>query len=328
MENILTIIIPGYNVEKFITKILNNVFQQDSSDFEVIYVDDASCDKTLDVIKARFQSYIDNKRLRLLELHDNGGPATARQEALEKVTTPFVTFMDADDSYISSHVISKLIERLKADNPDLLMFKYITDHGKMKLKKSCSLPSSMSSKEAMIFKLKTGNPIWHYLWNKCYKVSVLLDNQIQFEKGTRSAEDVVFNRKYLKVAKDVKFLDEYFYVYNCTNNSSLTKQKTTLSEADLLLWWKREKTQYELLLNDCRDMNCETVCQPYLAQSLADTAVRLKALSTNMGGQIWDDVIKKDSLYPLLKGYLWKSRICYCSNNIKVKLKHVIKKLL
>ena len=56
-------------------------------------------------------------------------------------------------------------------------------------------------------------------------MSVIKNNKIKFEEGIRSAEDVEFNRQYLKITKTIKFIDEYFYIYNCTNASSITKKK-------------------------------------------------------------------------------------------------------
>ena len=66
---------------------------------------------------------------------------------------------------------------------------------------TASLSSSLSARGAMIHKMKTTNPIWDYLWNKCYNMSVIKNNKIKFEEGIRSAENVEFNRQYLKVTK-------------------------------------------------------------------------------------------------------------------------------
>lgn len=327
MEKLLTIIIPGYNVANFIVDTLREVFNQCESNFEVIYVDDASNDNTLMLIHQNFKNFIMEKRLSVIESEVNCGPATARQKALDKVQTPYVTFLDADDSYTSIHVVSALVRILKEEKPDLLMFKYITDHGKLKLKKKCILSSSLSAREAMIHKMKTANPIWDYLWNKCYKMSVIKNNKIKFEEGIRSAEDVEFNRQYLKITKTIKFIDEYFYIYNCTNASSVTKKKSSMSEDYLVQWWNRETTKYNVLLEDCASLSCEHVCQPYLAKDLAQTAVRLTNISHDLGGRILESVIKKDSLYPVFKRYIWKSRLNYFSNKVLTNLKQVIKNI-
>lgn len=76
-------------------------------------------------------------------------------------------------------------------------------------------------------------------------MSVIKNNKIKFEEGIRSAEDVEFNRQYLKITKTIKFIDEYFYIYNCTNASSITKKKSSMSEDYLVQWWNRETTKYE-----------------------------------------------------------------------------------
>lgn len=329
MENKkLTLIIPGHNVERFIEKALNNVFCQSSTAFDVIYVDDASTDSSLKIIKTQFAQLIDAKRLRLLELKVNGGPATARQRALDLVATPYVTFMDADDKYTSSDVFQLLLDAIEQEQPDMLMFKYITDHGTMKLRKKCSLPQLMTAKEAMIYKIKTANPIWHYLWNKCYKMSVIKSCDIRFEEGCRSAEDVEFNRKFLKVAKKIMYLDNYFYSYNCTNASSVTRQTSMPTEEWLVQRWTHETNRYKTLLDDCVELDCKHTCQPYLAKDLANTAVRLTAMSRKIGGGYLPDVIKKDALYPILHEYIWKARMDYHISKLKTTVKQIIKRLL
>lgn len=328
-KRLLTIIIPGYNVADFIVDTLHEVFKQCESNFEVIYVDDASNDNTLMLIHQNFKNFIMEKRLRVIESEVNCGPATARQKALDKVQTPYVTFLDADDHYVSLDVLTNLINALKKYSPDLLMFKYVTDHGKVQIKKKCSLPTCViSAREAMCHKIKTSNPIWHYLWNKCYKMSLIRDNQIKFDDGERSAEDVEFNRKYLRIVDKILFLDQYYYVYNCSNAHSLTRQKSTYTNEDLLLWWQRQTSQYNTLVNDCVALECESECQPFLAKKLADTAVRFDVLSRGVGGHIFEDVIQKDSLFPILKKYIWKSRFDYYLNSIVSHLKLVIKKIL
>ena len=328
-KRLLTIIIPGYNVADFIVDTLHEVFKQCESNFEVIYVDDASNDNTLMLIHQNFKNFILEKRLSVIESDVNCGPATARQKALDKVQTPYVTFLDADDHYASLDVLTNLINALEKYSPDLLMFKYVTDHGKVRIKKKCSLSTGViSAREAMCHKIKTSNPIWHYLWNKCYRMSLIRDNQIKFDDGERSAEDVEFNRKYLRIVDKIFFLDQYYYVYNCLNAHSLTSQKSTYTNEDLLLWWQREASQYNTLVNDSVALECESECQPFLAKKLADAAVRFDVLSRGVGGHIFEDVIQKDSLFPILKKYIWKSRFDYYLNSFVSHLKLVIKKIL
>lgn len=328
MNNLLTIVIPGYNVEYFIVNALTQLFKQTALGFEVIYVDDASTDGTVDAIKSHFQDSLCQGKLKVIELKTNGGPATARQRGLDEVATPFVTFMDADDHYASSEVVDSLLKYLRNDNPDLLMFKYITDHGKIKIKKRCSLPNPLlTAKEAMIHKVQTANPIWHYLWNKCYKTSIIREKQIRFEDGLRSAEDVLFNRAYLKVCDTIRYIDDYYYIYNCVNVSSITKRVHTFDEKDLLVMWSRETSNYRMLYADCQQLNCISECQPHLAKDLAGKAVKFMMMNRIVGGQI-DAVIKNDTLYSVIKPYIWKSYIdCYFKDFVN-KMKKVIKKVL
>lgn len=122
--------------------------------------------------------------------------------------------------------------------------------------------------------------------------------------------------------------NDNLYMYNCTNVHSLTRKSSSYSNDDILLWWERETAQYKTLINDCIDLNCKNECQPFLAKKLSDVAVRFDILSKRINGHIFDDVILKDSLYPVIKKYIWRSRLDNYLTSFVIRLKLVIKKIL
>lgn len=104
----VSIVIPCYNAEKFIAEALKSVFSQTFTDYEVIVVNDASTDRSRDIIS----HYAD--KIKLINLEVNGGEAHARNKALKEASGLYISFLDADDiwrpeklakqvSYLDSH---------------------------------------------------------------------------------------------------------------------------------------------------------------------------------------------------------------------------------
>ena len=88
----VSIIIPVYNGSKFIRRVLYSILIQSYSNYEVIIVDDASTDNTLDIIK----EFTDH-RIKIITHSENKGVGVARQTALKNATGDFVVFVDSDD---------------------------------------------------------------------------------------------------------------------------------------------------------------------------------------------------------------------------------------
>ena len=106
LSDLVSIIIPAYNTEKQIADTLASVLKQTYSNFEVIVVDDASRDRTVDVVR----SFTD-KRIRLICHSTNQGPGAARNRAIEAAKGKWIALLDADDQWHSSR-LGKLLQVL------------------------------------------------------------------------------------------------------------------------------------------------------------------------------------------------------------------------
>lgn len=289
---ILTIIIPTYNVEKYIVNSIYSILEQNCDNYKIIIIDDKSTDNTISLIKTEFKRAIKKNTIELIELQRNSGPAKARQIGLDAVNTPYVTFFDADDSYTDLYAISLMIETIKKFQTDFIMFKYITDHGRIKLKKKYKLTSQkiLSSRDAMIYKVNKPNPIWHYLWNKCYKTSIIKDHNIRFHTELRKAEDVRFNDDFLVYSHNVVFIDKYLYKYNCCNPSSISHSKGIITLDGIIQQWNFECQNYERLINNCKLLGCDKECKKSLMANLCAFMINI---THTYRQQVWSTEIEK-----------------------------------
>jgi len=112
MNELVSIIIPTYNTEKFIGDTLQSVQNQTYQNWEMILVDDASTDRTVSVIEEFAKN---DSRIKLFKLEKNSGNGFARNIAVEKAVGKYIAYLDADDLWFSNK-LEKQIGFLKANN--------------------------------------------------------------------------------------------------------------------------------------------------------------------------------------------------------------------
>ncbi len=121
----VSVIIPCYNQEKFITEAVESVIVQSYSDIECIIIDDGSTDQTWEILQDISQKYSNIKIFR----QDNLGPNAARNYGIKKATGDFIAFLDSDDKW-TKNKISNQILALAQNNADIVYSNYsiITDN--------------------------------------------------------------------------------------------------------------------------------------------------------------------------------------------------------
>ncbi len=112
MNDLVSILIPTYNTEKFIRETLQSVKNQTYSNWEMILVDDASTDQTVAIIEEFAQN---DNRIKLFKLEKNSGNGFARNIALEKASGKYIAYLDADDLWFPEK-LEKQIRFLKTKN--------------------------------------------------------------------------------------------------------------------------------------------------------------------------------------------------------------------
>ncbi|SHG51952.1 glycosyltransferase family 2 protein [Flavobacterium defluvii] len=112
MNDLVSILTPTYNTEKFIRATIESVQNQTYQNWEMILVDDASTDKTVSIIEEFVQN---DTRIKLFKLSKNSGNGVARNEALEKASGKYIAYLDADDLW-SSTKLEKQLQFLKTNN--------------------------------------------------------------------------------------------------------------------------------------------------------------------------------------------------------------------
>ena len=223
-KDLVSIVIPIYNVEKYLKKCLDTVLSQTYNNIEIILVDDGSPD-SCGIICDEYA----NKDKRIKVIHkENGGLSDARNAGIDIAKGRYITFIDSDD-YVSSDYVEYLFNTLKKYNSKISTCgHYICFDNKM-IEKT-SLKTKKVSKEEAMTDFLYDYDIDICSWGKLYDISLF--ESIRFPKG-KIFEDSATTYKlfdlcdYIAVGKECK----YYYIMR---NDSITTKKFNLNKMDLI----------------------------------------------------------------------------------------------
>jgi glycosyltransferase involved in cell wall biosynthesis len=204
---LLSVIVPVYNVEKYLRKCLDSLVNQTMKDIEIIIVNDGSTDKSQDIIDEYVSRYPDMIRSYIKE---NGGLGDARNYGLERAKGEYVGFVDSDD-WVSTEMFKKMYSMLQTGY-DIVMCDMVTvidgfETGEI----SKSYRRKNFNEKELI--LNSTNPA--IACNKIYKKDLF--NIIRFPSGWY--EDIATTPIILSYADNVGYLEEPLYYYRQRKNS-------------------------------------------------------------------------------------------------------------
>ena len=195
----VSIIVPVYNVEQYLTKCLDSLVNQTLQDIEIIVVNDGSPDNSQRIID-KYVSHYPNKVISLMK--ENGGLSDARNFALPYCKGEYIGFIDSDD-YVDTSMYEKMYEQAKRSDADVVMCDYYIVYGEQrKLVKA----QKYNSRKEMFFNGLAA------AWNKIYKKSVIDSYGIQFPKAV-NFEDTEFYCKLIPHVEKADYVGEPFVYY-------------------------------------------------------------------------------------------------------------------
>lgn len=217
----ISIIMPVYNVEKYIGKSIQSVLNQTYHDFELLVIIDGSPDNSKQIAET-----FNDERIIIYE-KPNGGLSDARNYGLERAKGEFVYFLDSDD-WIEPSLLEDTVSVFENKDIDFVIFGYFLDdedlEGNLISTKEVSTKDIQFVKNMSNLDLDANTlNILGYAWNKLYRVSFLKDNNIIFERGVSLVEDILFNSKVYKESNTLIFIDKKLYHYINRPSESLIK---------------------------------------------------------------------------------------------------------
>ena len=214
----VSVIIPVYRVEKFIEKCAASLFSQTLDDVEFIFVDDASPDNSMAVLKKCIQQYPQRKaQIRMLVHKENKGLPAARNTGLAAASGEYVFHCDSDD-FVEPDMLETLYDEAKKKDADIVWCDwYLSFEHNERYMKQPDYATPMEALKAMLAGLMKFN-----VWNKLVRRRLHVDNQIAFPAGYAMGEDMTMMLLFA-VAGRVAYIPQAFYHYVKLNTEAYSQ---------------------------------------------------------------------------------------------------------
>lgn len=208
----ISVIVPVYNMSKYLNKCLDSLVNQTFKDYEIIIINDGSTDNSLDIIKEYKNRYPD---LIIYYDNQNQGISKTRNQGIEVSKGEYIMFIDSDD-YVDTTILEKAYKKAINDNLDMVVFDYYDVYEKTNQIIEHKLPdfniTNILGTPLLL------NQINYSPWNKLYKKELWLNNKFPVLKY----EDLgVLPRVYLE-SKRIGKINECLNYYLIRNNSETT----------------------------------------------------------------------------------------------------------
>lgn len=332
-ENKISIIVPVYNVEKYIKKCLDSIVNQTYKNLEIIIINDGSTDDSLSIVE-KYQKK--DKRILLMN-QINQGVSVARNNALKCASGDYIMFIDSDD-WLELDTCHKLIDKIEKEKSDIVIFNFIKEFNSKSVKNlNYDENFDLSIKEnydkflsvmiAPFYKVKNLKYLGlGYAFNKIIKRDCIKNVKFPFEGLCAYNEDIMFYLQLFKNAKIISLSNEFLYHYRVydqsatfkynkdiilVNNKTFEILNSNVGVENLCL---KETISARMIYNLCKEMNLY-IFNDKLTISQKN---KIKLLKKEVNKEQFKTSIKNIKLYKLNK-YMFVYTLL-----LKLKLYYVI----
>lgn len=312
MNKKISVIVPAYNVEKYINKCINSILGQTYKNIEVIVVDDGSTDQTSKICDEVAQS---DKKVRVIH-QKNQGLSQARNNGIKASTGSYISLIDGDD--IVEPDFLKNMASVMRDDIDIVVSGYKTINANSNIRSINRKDNAvLSGKSATIELLTKQEDFFVIAWNKLYKKDIFIKNNIWYPAG-RIHEDNLTTYKLLSKAHKVAIIDavDYSYVKRAGSITNKSKKDLQINEKinaakEAILFFEDkdlcEAAKYSLFLAQIIKLNIAInsrdyeLCNKTITEILGEDYTKNKFCTTK--GKFYISILKGFSgkLYVMLR---------------------------
>lgn len=227
----ISIVVPIYNVEKFLNKCILSIINQTYKNLQIILVNDGSTDSSGNICD--FYKTVDN---RIQVIHkENGGLSSARNAGFKAVTGDYVIFVDSDD-YLELNALEKMLNECVEKKLDILncRAKIELENGDLisDYKNNIHIQLNKVYSGKQIIKISKYQNILPMIWLNMYKVSFLKNNNLVFKNGIYH-EDSEFTPRAIYFAEKIEFSD-FVHYHQVLSSNSIIRSKNVKKCFDLI----------------------------------------------------------------------------------------------
>lgn len=255
----ISIVVPVYNVEKYLPECLDSLVNQTYRDIEIICVNDGSTDNSPSILEEYARK---DSRIKIIS-QENRGLSEARNCGIEHINGEWTMFVDSDDR-IDLNTCETVVKKAEEEKADYIIWAYCREFKNKSLPKLFIKETTVWKKNLYSLRQRIIGPIKEELrqadtldsigtiWGKLYKTSYIKeDNKIRFTdiKKIGSAEDVLFNIAYTEKVQKAVYIPKAFYHYRKGDSY------TTAYKADLAEKWNELYKEIKNLIIDSKYIN-------------------------------------------------------------------------
>ena len=214
----ISVIVPVYNVEKYLPRCIDSILSQTFKDFELLLIDDGSPDNS-----GKICDDYKRKDVRVRVFHkENGGVSSARNLGLDNAKGEWITFSDSDDS-LEPNAFARYIEAAEYSRSQIIRAGYRTIYANGEIRECrIKVPNLLSSKDD-ILQFMESSRYFGFLWNSFYHNTII--KKVRFETHISWCEDHLFSLIAYSKSNSIYFIPDIVYNYVKQESDSLSYPK-------------------------------------------------------------------------------------------------------
>lgn len=226
-KGLVSILIPCYNCEAYLSACLESVVNQTYPNIEIICVDDCSEDSTRQILS----DFVSDRLFRVVLHEENLGVSVTRNELLTLASGQFILFIDSDD-WIEPDMVERMMESVD-DSVDIVSCSHDDRSAEGHLLGTVRLEPGMwaGDQQLLFFAKQIGAPL---LWNKIFRKRLI--GSIRFEENFRIGEDSDFCWKIFQISKGMRIVPDTLYHYRHHSDSAMAGDPSSLINSLLDVW--------------------------------------------------------------------------------------------
>lgn len=242
-KDLISVIIPVYNGEKYIQNVLFSLNRQIYNNYEIIFIDDGSTDKTGELLK---NCALMNENIEIIT-QKNAGVSSARNAGLDVANGEFICFIDVDDE-ININYLSILHQVITSNNADMVICKMTHTTEQKNTVESASELKVFNNKDKFLTnylygRLKTG------VWASIIRHDIIKSNYLRFKEGYKYSEDLHMEWRLLQFSNVIVTISNPLYIYRLTSNSAMDiftddRLHSIILMQDLVEFFKEKNQQF------------------------------------------------------------------------------------
>lgn len=238
MNELISVIIPVYNVEQYVESCLNSVINQSYFNLEIILVDDGSTDKSGEICD---QYALKDSRIKVIH-EENAGLGEARNRGLRIASGDYICFVDSDD-WIEEDYCKELVKAAERTNSDIAICGYnecFKDGKTPKVKYDDCFTTT--GKEILHYTMTANSKYWFNIsvWNKLYKREII--SGLWFK--SRVYEDIMYNAGSMYRANKIAYINQCLYNYRTNREGSIISKGFQRKTIEFEMKYKEERVDF------------------------------------------------------------------------------------